>query len=115
MPFFLTSTSYRAKKEVNQLDVEIHCLTTYIQDEDLFLCMKIEEYSTVHPPTAFQIDKHCHSRACFNNQHIWCLIHLARDLHKKEEGWSDMLQDDDIGPGDDEDDEELRWQMMAMA
>ncbi|PBK85156.1 hypothetical protein ARMGADRAFT_1087830 [Armillaria gallica] len=64
----------RAKEEIQQLNIEIHCLATYIQDEDCYLCKKIEEYKAIHPATAFQINKHCHSHACFNNRHLCHLI-----------------------------------------
>ncbi|KAK0447956.1 hypothetical protein EV421DRAFT_1889433 [Armillaria borealis] len=138
----------RAKEEIDRLNVEIRRLTTYIQDEDRFLCKKIEEYSTTDPRTAFQIDKHRRSHARFNDRHIRHLVHLASEpgftgtitpgvrlgmqpsegidaasalssdrgsLHKNEEGWGEALKDDDVGPGDEEDDEELGRQLMAMA
>ncbi|PBK71408.1 hypothetical protein ARMSODRAFT_1017308 [Armillaria solidipes] len=58
----------------------MHRFTTYIQDEDNYLCKKIREYEAIHPATAFQIDKHQHSHAHFNNQHLYHLIQLTGEL-----------------------------------
>ena len=45
----------RAKEEIIQLNVEIHCFVTYLQDEDRYLCTCEEKLRTSHPALAYQI------------------------------------------------------------
>ena len=57
-------------EEIQHLNIEIPCVITYIQDEDMFLQLKEDEIRKVNPGLAQQVGKYRMERAHFNDQHM---------------------------------------------
>ncbi|KAL4079782.1 hypothetical protein J3A83DRAFT_4356454 [Scleroderma citrinum] len=58
-----------AREEIIQLNVEIHCFVTYLQDEDRYLCACEEQLLISHPTLSHQIQ--------FNSSHIEYLVEIT--------------------------------------
>ncbi|KAF8198229.1 hypothetical protein K438DRAFT_1584329, partial [Mycena galopus ATCC 62051] len=68
----------RAREEIKRLNIEIKRVVTWINDEDLFLRKKEEEYNQSDPPLAFQIQISMYRQRCArsdtNHMHrFWAL------------------------------------------
>ena len=55
-----------AHKEIEQLNGEVWWMATYIQDEDIYLCMQEHAFQDINPPLAHQIGVYCMVRGQFN-------------------------------------------------
>ena len=63
----------RAWKEINQLNVEVHCIATYLHNEDHYLRYMEDKVEASNPHMAHQIwlDQLLHR--CFHSHHKQCL------------------------------------------
>ncbi|KAF8229070.1 hypothetical protein L208DRAFT_1288307, partial [Tricholoma matsutake] len=66
-----------ARKEIQHLNIEIHCVVTYIWDEDLFLCLKEGEVREANPGLACQVKLYRMEWGHFNEQHMQRFRKLA--------------------------------------
>ncbi|KAF8178986.1 hypothetical protein K438DRAFT_1604258 [Mycena galopus ATCC 62051] len=68
----------RAREEIKRLNIEIKCVVTWIDDEDLFLRKKEEEYKQSDPSLVFQISLYRQWRACSDTNHMHRFWALAK-------------------------------------
>ena len=66
-----------ACEEIQHLDIEIHCVVTYIQDKDLFLHLKEGEIREANPGLACQEKIYRMEQGYFNEQHMQRFRKLA--------------------------------------
>ena len=66
------------QEEIIQLNIEIRCFVTYLQDEDQYLCACEEQLLTSHPTLTYQtrVLQNVHGR--FNSSHLEHLVETAR-------------------------------------
>ena len=82
----------RAKEKIERLNVEIHRLVTYMEDEDAFLIAKEKEVVDENPRLAFQIRQHWLERGRYKDMHWRRLKALER-----KEGFTGTLS---VGEGE---------------
>jgi hypothetical protein len=68
----------RAREEIKRLNIEIKRVVTWIDDEDLFLRKKEEEYKESDPALAFQISVYRQRRARSDTNHMHRFWALAK-------------------------------------
>ncbi|KAF8518833.1 hypothetical protein BU17DRAFT_48296 [Hysterangium stoloniferum] len=68
---------HHAREEIQHLNIEIHRVVTYIQDENSFLQVKEVEVRKINPALAHQVAKYRLERGCFNEQHMHRFKKLA--------------------------------------
>lgn len=68
----------RAREEIQRLNIEIHRLATYIQDEDIYLRRCEDQLKDANPALAHQIALHQNIRGRFNSQHLKRLYDISR-------------------------------------
>ncbi|KAF8180065.1 hypothetical protein K438DRAFT_1977033 [Mycena galopus ATCC 62051] len=68
----------RAREEIKRLNIEIKCVVTWIDDEDLFLRKKEEEYKQSDPSLTFQISLYRQRRARSDTNHMHRFWALAK-------------------------------------
>ncbi|KAF8518165.1 hypothetical protein BU17DRAFT_91300 [Hysterangium stoloniferum] len=64
-------------QDIQHLNIEIHHVVTYIQDENSFLQVKEVEVRKINPALAHQVAKYRLERGCFNEQHMHQFKKLA--------------------------------------
>jgi hypothetical protein len=101
-----------AHEEIQCLNVEVHCVVTYIQDKDAFFCLREAEVRQVNPGLVHQVKIHQRERGCFNKQHMCCFRKLASlpgftssikpGISVGSGGGVDNTMDVDVLPNDDQ-------------
>ncbi|KAI6111210.1 hypothetical protein F5141DRAFT_1188395 [Pisolithus sp. B1] len=66
-----------AEEEIKCLNVEVHCITTYLCDGDHYLKACIAQLQVSHPPLTYQVQLHHNVQARFTNHHLHLLTEIA--------------------------------------
>ncbi|KAG2053734.1 hypothetical protein BDR06DRAFT_982611 [Suillus hirtellus] len=69
-----------AREEIQQLNIKVKRMVTYLQDEDLYLRKCEKQLQIIHPTLAYQVSVHCNIYACFTEHHFCHLVSMSK-LH----------------------------------
>ncbi|KAG2050471.1 hypothetical protein BDR06DRAFT_891776, partial [Suillus hirtellus] len=67
----------QASKKIQHLNIEIHCMATYLHDKELYLTECQKQLQLMHPALAHQVGVHWNICARFTSYHLCCLHEIS--------------------------------------